>query len=118
MFGGAALNAAHALIQTLAQMTARDGRLAEPLRQGIIPPTQQELDDWKQLPSGADELGDQGARPADATAAEEFYIRTTAEPALDVNGIDSGSPYVIKTVLPIRAAANVSPGLRRDSRLR
>jgi acetylornithine deacetylase/succinyl-diaminopimelate desuccinylase-like protein len=108
MFGGAALNAAHALIHTLDQLTARDGRLAEPLRQGIIPPTQQELDDWTQLPAGADELGDQGARPADPKAAEEFYIRTTAEPALDVNGIDSGSPYAVKTVLPIRAAANVS----------
>ncbi len=98
----------HALIHTLDQLTARDGRLAEPLREGIIPPTQQELDDWTQLPAGAGELGDQGARPADPKAAEEFYIRTTAEPALDVNGIDSGSPYAVKTVLPIRAAANVS----------
>ncbi len=46
--------------------------------------------------------------PADATAAEEFYIRTTAEPALDVNGIESGSPHLEKTVLPVRAVANVS----------
>jgi acetylornithine deacetylase/succinyl-diaminopimelate desuccinylase-like protein len=108
LFGGAALNAAHALIRTLDQLIAADGRLAEPLREGIIAPTAQELEDWKQLPSGADELGDQGARPADPSAAEEFYIRTCAEPALDVNGIESGSPHVQKTVLPIRAAANVS----------
>lgn len=108
MFGGAALNAAHALVQTLAKLIAVDGRLAEPLREGIIPPSAQELADWKQLPAGADELADQGARPADAKAAEEFYIRTTAEPALDVNGVESGSPNLTKTVLPVQAAANVS----------
>ena len=118
MFGGGALNAAHALIRTLDKLIATDGRLVEPLREGIVPPTEQELKDWQQLPAGADELADQGARPADANAAEEFYLRTFAEPALDVNGIDSGSPYVQKTVLPVRAAANVSvrlaPGQRVD----
>ena len=118
MYGGGALNAAHALIRTLNRLLAQDGRLAEPLRQGIVPPTAQELEGWKQLPAGADELADQGARPADGRAAEEFYIRTFAEPALDVNGVDSGSPHVIKTVLPIRAAANVSvrlaPGQQVD----
>ena len=30
------------------------------------------------------------------------------EPALDVNGIDSGSPYLQKTVLPVVANANLS----------
>jgi acetylornithine deacetylase/succinyl-diaminopimelate desuccinylase-like protein len=108
MFGGAALNAGHALIRTLGQLITTDGRLAEPLRQGIIPPSAQELEDWKLLPSGAEELADQGASPADPRAAEEFYIRTTAEPALDVNGIESGSPHLEKTVLPVRAVANVS----------
>jgi acetylornithine deacetylase/succinyl-diaminopimelate desuccinylase-like protein len=44
----------------------------------------------------------------DARAAEEFYIRTLAEPALDVNGIESGSPHLEKTVLPVEAVANVS----------
>ena len=108
LFGGAALNAAHALISTLNKLIAQDGRLAEPLRQGIIAPSAQELEDWGQLPPGGDELGGQGARPADAGAADDFYIRTFAEPALDVNGIESGSPHVQKTVLPIRASANVS----------
>jgi acetylornithine deacetylase/succinyl-diaminopimelate desuccinylase-like protein len=108
LYGGAALNAAHALIRTLESLLATDGRLAESLRQGIIAPSAQELEDWKRLPGGSSELRDQGAHPADATAAEEFYIRTTAEPALDVNGIESGSPRLEKTVLPVRAAANVS----------
>jgi acetylornithine deacetylase/succinyl-diaminopimelate desuccinylase-like protein len=108
MYGGAALNAGHALTQTLAAVLPVDGRLAEPLRRGIVPPTQQELDSWRELPAGADELGDLGARPADPQAAEEFYLRTTAEPALDVNGIETGSPFAQKTVLPVRADANVS----------
>ena len=108
IYGGAALNAAHALIRTLEPLIAADGRLAEPLRQGIIAPTRQELDDWRQLPSGGDELAQQGARPADPAAADEFYIRTFAEPSLEVNGIESGSPHLEKTVLPVHAHANVS----------
>jgi acetylornithine deacetylase/succinyl-diaminopimelate desuccinylase-like protein len=108
VYGGAALNAAHALVQTLAAVIASDGRLAEPLRAGIAPPTEAELAGWRELPSGADALADQGARPADRAAAEEFYRRTFAEPALDINGLVSGSPHAVKTVIPSVAAANVS----------
>jgi acetylornithine deacetylase/succinyl-diaminopimelate desuccinylase-like protein len=118
IYGGAGRNAAHALIDTLHALTPRDGRLSEPLRQGIAPPTAQELEGWRLLPAGADELAGQGARPADPQAAEEFYLRTFAEPALDVNGILSGSPQIQKTVLPVQAEANVSirlaPGQRAD----
>jgi len=108
LYGGAALNAAHALIRTLGAVVAVDGRLAEPLRKGIQSPTQEELESWRGLPAGADELAEQGARPMDARAADEFYLRTFAEPALDINGIESGSPRVQKTVLPVEAVANVS----------
>ncbi len=108
VFGGAALNAAHALVQTLAGVMAGNGRLAEPLRQGLAAPTSEELEGWQALPAGAHELAVQGARPKDANAAEEFYLRTFAEPALDVNGVESGSPQLQKTVLPVQAAANVS----------
>ena len=108
LFGGAALNAAHALIQTLDAVVASDGRLAEPLRNGVVAPTGDELNAFRELPAGADALADQGARPGDPRAAEEYYVRTTAEPALDVNGIESGSPHAQKTVLPVRADANVS----------
>jgi acetylornithine deacetylase/succinyl-diaminopimelate desuccinylase-like protein len=108
IFGGAALNAAHALMSTLGAVVARDGRLAEPLRAGTAAPSDEELASWRRLPDGAAQLADQGARPADERAAEEFYVRTFAEPALDVNGIESGSPRLQKTVLPVHAAANVS----------
>ena len=108
IYGGAALNAAHALIQTLSAVIAPDGRLAEPLREGITPPSEAELASWRELPAGAGELADQGARPADPSAADEFYLRTFAEPSLDVNGIETGSPHLEKTVLPVQAVANVS----------
>ncbi len=108
MYGGAALNAVHALVQTLSGVLPRDGRLPEPLRTGIAAPTAEELAGWSELPAGAGELADQGARPADARGAEEFYLRTFAEPALDVNGVDGGSPRLQKTVLPVLAEANLS----------
>jgi acetylornithine deacetylase/succinyl-diaminopimelate desuccinylase-like protein len=108
MYGGAALNAAHGLMQVLGSVVAPDGLLVEPLRKGIVPPTEEELSGWEQLPAGTDELGEQGARPKDRDAARDFYIRTFAEPAIDVNGIQTGSPVLQKTVLPVEAVANVS----------
>jgi acetylornithine deacetylase/succinyl-diaminopimelate desuccinylase-like protein len=108
VFGGAALNAAHALMTTLDALVAHDGTLAEPLRTGIADPTGEELAGWAQLPTGAEELAEQGARAKDGRAAEDFYVRTFAEPALDVNGIATGSPHLQKTVIPVEAVANMS----------
>jgi acetylornithine deacetylase/succinyl-diaminopimelate desuccinylase-like protein len=108
LYGGAALNALHALMETLSGVRAQNGRLPDALRAGVVPPTQQELDDWAALVSGEEMLGDHGARPADPEAAREFYIRTWAEPSLDVNGIEGGSPQLQKTVLPALAEANLS----------
>jgi acetylornithine deacetylase/succinyl-diaminopimelate desuccinylase-like protein len=108
MYGGAALNAAHALISTLDKLIAHDGTLADELRAGLAAPTDEELAGWRELPAGADELAEQGARAKDASAAEDFYLRTFAEPAIDVNGIATGSPNLQKTVLPVEATANMS----------
>jgi acetylornithine deacetylase/succinyl-diaminopimelate desuccinylase-like protein len=44
----------------------------------------------------------------DGAAAEEFYVRTTAEPSITVNGFEGGSPRLQKTVLPVEAQANIS----------
>jgi acetylornithine deacetylase/succinyl-diaminopimelate desuccinylase-like protein len=109
VYGGAALNAVGSLTRILqAVLPGPDGRLPEPLRHGIAAPSAEELAGWASLPSGAGELADQGARPMDGAAAEEFYVRTWAEPAVDVNGIAGGSPQLQKTVLPVEAVANVS----------
>jgi acetylornithine deacetylase/succinyl-diaminopimelate desuccinylase-like protein len=118
MYGGAALNAAHALIATLDKVIAHDGTLADELRAGLAAPTDEELAGWRELPAGAAELADQGARAKDPRAADDFYLRTFAEPAIDVNGIATGSPNLQKTVLPVEATANLSirlaPGQKVD----
>jgi acetylornithine deacetylase/succinyl-diaminopimelate desuccinylase-like protein len=108
MYGGAALNAMHALVQALSGLQQRDGRLPEPLRAGVIPPTAEELEGWASLAAGGEVLADQGARPADPTAAEGFYLRTWAEPSLDVNGLAGGSAFLQKTVIPAVGEANLS----------
>jgi len=118
MYGGAALNAAHAMIKMLNGLVAHDGTLVDELRVGRAEPTAEELAGWEALPAGSSELSDQGARPKDAHAAEDFYLRTFAEPAIDVNGISTGSPQLQKTVLPVEGIANVSmrlaPGQKID----
>jgi acetylornithine deacetylase/succinyl-diaminopimelate desuccinylase-like protein len=108
LFGGAALNALHALIETVGGVFPGDGRVPEPLRAGIAPPTDEERASWRELKSGEEALDEARARPADARAAEEYYLRTTAEPSLDVHGLEGGSPQLQKTVLPVLAEANLS----------
>jgi acetylornithine deacetylase/succinyl-diaminopimelate desuccinylase-like protein len=108
-FGGAALNANHALMQTLrGVLPGEDGLPPEELRAGVNPPREEELAAWKKLDPGAQVLSEGGARPAHTRAAGDFYLRTWAEPAVDVNGIAGGEPHLQKTVLPVAAEANVS----------
>jgi acetylornithine deacetylase/succinyl-diaminopimelate desuccinylase-like protein len=73
-----------------------------------VPPTEEELASWRELQPGAEAISEQGSRPMDAGAAEDFYLRTWAEPAVDVHGLAGGSPQLVKTVLPVEAEANVS----------
>jgi len=108
LFGGAALNAMHALLQALSAVLPQDGRVPEPLRVGLAPPTAEELEGWSALPGGDEALAEVQARPADLRAVDEFYVRTWAEPSVDVHGLGGGSPDLIKTVLPVEARANVS----------
>jgi acetylornithine deacetylase/succinyl-diaminopimelate desuccinylase-like protein len=114
MYGGASLNAMHALLQTLSGVLPRNGRVPEPLRAGVVAPTEDELAGWAQLPAGPDEIAAAGSRPADAEAGSEFYLRTWAEPSVDVHGIQGGSPILQKTVIPVEAEANVSIRLVGD----
>jgi acetylornithine deacetylase/succinyl-diaminopimelate desuccinylase-like protein len=104
VFGGAALNAVHALMRTLEAVVSMPAEL----RAGVVPATDEERASWSELASGADVMAAEGAGPMDASAADEFYARTFAGPAIDVNGILGGEPLLQKTVLPVLAEANVS----------
>jgi acetylornithine deacetylase/succinyl-diaminopimelate desuccinylase-like protein len=120
MYGGAALNAIHVLMRIFQSVLAGpDGRLPEPLRQGIIAPAPEELAAWAALPPGADEIRGQGARPLDANAEAEFYTRTWAEPSADVNGIIGGKPGLRNTTLSVRASGEctirLAPGQDVDT---
>jgi acetylornithine deacetylase/succinyl-diaminopimelate desuccinylase-like protein len=105
MYGNAAQNAIHALMQTLSAILPRDGRLPEPLREGIVPPSDEERDAWSQLPSGREKLEGAGAVAYDGRAANEFYARTWAEPSVDVNGIIGGKPRLRNTTISAEAEA-------------
>jgi acetylornithine deacetylase/succinyl-diaminopimelate desuccinylase-like protein len=119
MYGNAALNAIHALMQSLGALLPRDGRLPEPLRQGIIPASPEEQESWSMIPSGAEMLEGAGAVPYDARAAEEFWLRTTAESSVDVNGILGGKPGLRNTTTVTSAEANftirLAPGQDVDA---
>jgi len=106
MYGNAALNAIHALSQTLTGILPRDGRVPDALRVGIAPVTDEERAGWAKQPPGADVLREAGAIPYDAAAADEFYLRTTAETSVDVNGILGGKPGLKNTTVISDAQAN------------
>ena len=104
VFGGAALNATHALMKTLEAVVS----LPDDLRAGVVAPTDEERRSWEELEPGAAVLAEEGARPLDEDAAEDFYLRTLAGPAVDVHGVSAGEAALQKTVLPVAAEANVS----------
>lgn len=108
MHGGAALNAAHALMQVLGAVIPRHGRVPQCLTGGVMQPTDAEVRAWETLPRGADALAQAGGRPADADAAAQYHLRTTMLPSVDVHGIRVGDPGAVATVIPARAEATVS----------
>jgi acetylornithine deacetylase/succinyl-diaminopimelate desuccinylase-like protein len=105
MYGGAALNAFHALHAALANVLPHGGRLPEPLRAGLEPPTPEELATWDALPDGASMLAQAGAVPADPTAGAELHTRTGADASLDVHRIEGGQA---RTIVPERVTCDLS----------
>jgi len=104
-YGGAALNAIHALVEGLSAVLPRNGLLPDQLRVGRTALTEVETQSLKKLPSGAEVLLDAGATPLDPQAERDFYDRTWAEPSLDVNGIRGGKPDFVNTTLIVEAEA-------------
>jgi acetylornithine deacetylase/succinyl-diaminopimelate desuccinylase-like protein len=116
IYGGAVLNATHVLMGMLAEvLPGPDGRVREELRAGAATPGEEERGSWARLPSGEEMIAEAGATEVAPGAAGEFWERTGAEPALDVNMLASGEP---RTVIPSVARAQVSlrlaPGQSAD----
>jgi acetylornithine deacetylase/succinyl-diaminopimelate desuccinylase-like protein len=115
LYGGAVLNALHALHAALAAvLPGPDGRLPDPLRQGVEPPTDDERAAWAALPDGAAVIAEAGALPADAAAAAEFHERTMADASLDVHRISGGEtrtivPPEVRCDLSVRLAPGQDP---------
>jgi acetylornithine deacetylase/succinyl-diaminopimelate desuccinylase-like protein len=106
LYGGAVLNATHVLMGILEEvLPGPDGRVREELRAGVASPSAEERESWARLPSGAEMIAEAGAAEVTAGAADEFWERTGAEPAVDVNMLASGEP---RTVIPSVARAQVS----------
>jgi acetylornithine deacetylase/succinyl-diaminopimelate desuccinylase-like protein len=106
LYGGAVLNAVHALHAMLAGvLPGPDGRLRPELRAGVAPPSAEETEAWERLPLGARVIAEAGGRPLSPAAAAEYYERTGADAALDVNRIESGER---RTIVPGEARAALS----------
>jgi acetylornithine deacetylase/succinyl-diaminopimelate desuccinylase-like protein len=118
-YGGAALNAIHALTLALSALYAKKGLLPDQLRVGRAPLSESEVQSLKKLPSGAEVLLEAGATPLDPEAEKDFYDRTWAEPSLDVNGIHGGKPEFVNTTLVVEAEARftirLAPGQDPDT---
>ncbi|MGI9658552.1 MAG: M20/M25/M40 family metallo-hydrolase, partial [Gaiellaceae bacterium] len=80
LFGGAALNASHVLLEMLQAVTA----LPDELRAGVVPPAASELESWAELGTDASMLDDDGGRPRPDVAPERLYEAIVAHPAVDV----------------------------------
>ncbi len=106
MYGNAAMNAIHVLSETLAGILPREGRVPDALRVGIAAVTDEERAGWDKQPAGAEVLREAGAIPYDPKAADEFYLRTTAETSVEVNGILGGKPGLKNTTVISEAQAN------------
>jgi acetylornithine deacetylase/succinyl-diaminopimelate desuccinylase-like protein len=106
MYGGAALNALHVLHGILGRVLPdSDGRVPEPLRTGVRAPAPAERASWQRLLPGEQALAEVGGRPVSPSAGAEFYERTGAQPALDVNFLGGGER---RTVVPPVAEAAVT----------
>lgn len=108
MHGGAALNAVHALLEVLSAVVPRAGRVPDALMEGAVRPGPDEVAAWATLPAGGDVLAEAGGRAADAAAADEYHLRTTMLPSLDVHGLRAGDPSLVATVIPAVAEATLS----------
>jgi acetylornithine deacetylase/succinyl-diaminopimelate desuccinylase-like protein len=117
LYGGAVLNAAHVLLAMFTEVAPdAAGRARPELAAGVAPLSPEERESWERLPSGAEAIAAVGGVEVAPGAGDEFYIRTGAATAVDVNMVAGGEP---RTIVPAVAKGHVSvrlaPGQRAET---
>jgi succinyl-diaminopimelate desuccinylase len=110
-FGGAVTNPAGALVELLAALKDKDGRIQlAGFYDDVVPLTDRERDAYRELPTtDADFMKQIGVGGLSGEAGFTSLERRWARPTLDINGLTSGyQGEGAKTVLPARASAKFS----------
>lgn len=111
-YGGVAPNAIETLIRILTKLKSESGEIRIPrLYEAVEPPTQHELDTWKQLPFDRERFLTEEVTGKTLTglADRSVYERVWALPTFEIHGIRGG--FIgdgAKTVIPAQAMAKVS----------
>jgi acetylornithine deacetylase/succinyl-diaminopimelate desuccinylase-like protein len=114
LYGGAVLNAAHVLLAMLREVTPdAEGRVRPELAAGVAPLSPEERASWERLPPGGAAIEAVGAVEVAPGAGDEFYERTGAATAVDVNMVETGEP---RTIVPSVARGHVSVRLAPGQR--
>jgi succinyl-diaminopimelate desuccinylase len=110
-FGGAVTNPANTLVELLAALKDKDGRVEVPgFYDDVVPLTNQERDEFRALPmSDAEFMAPLGVTGMFGEAGYTSLERRWARPTCDINGLTSGyQGEGAKTVLPAKASAKFS----------
>jgi succinyl-diaminopimelate desuccinylase len=82
-----------------------EGRARPELTAGVAPVSQEERDWWGRLPAGAQAIAGVGAVEVAPGAGDEYYERTGAATAVEVNMVEVGEP---RTIVPSLARGHVT----------
>jgi succinyl-diaminopimelate desuccinylase len=110
-FGGAVTNPANALVELLAALKDKDGRVQVPgFYDEVVPLTDRERDGYRKLPlTDAEFMEPRGVTGMSGEVGYTSLERRWARPTCDINGLTSGyQGEGAKTVLPAKASAKFS----------
>ena len=111
LYGNAARNPLHLLVEILASLRDAEGRVTLPgFYDSVVPPPDAVRQDWSRIGgSDAGLLGPIGLAQAAGEAGYTALEQTWARPSCEINGITGGyGGEGFKTVLPGRASAKLS----------
>ena len=119
-YGGVAPNAIETLVRILAELKTESGEIRIPkLYDSVEPPTEAELETWKNLPFDRETFLKREVTAKVLTGLRDrtVYERVWALPTFEIHGIRGGfTGEGAKTVIPAQATAKVSlrlvPGLK------